>query len=72
MIAEHSLVVLDCNAPHEKLSRGDVGTIVHVYKGGTRDASRALSLAASLANGLDDGFTLNMVGRLSQYFPRVL
>jgi tetratricopeptide (TPR) repeat protein len=41
-------------------------------QGRTRDASRALSLAASLANGLDDGFTLNMVGGLSQYFPRVL
>ena len=34
MIAEHSLVVLDCNPPHDKLSRGDVGTVVHVYKGG--------------------------------------
>lgn len=34
MIAEHSLVVLDCTPPHEKLSRGDVGTVVHVYKGG--------------------------------------
>ena len=34
MIAEHSLVVLDCEPPHEKLSRGDVGTVVHVYKGG--------------------------------------
>jgi hypothetical protein len=34
MIAEHSLVVLDCNPPHEKLDRGDVGTVVHVYRGG--------------------------------------
>ena len=34
MIAEHSLVVLDCEPPHEKLNRGDVGTVVHVYKGG--------------------------------------
>ena len=34
MIAEHSLVVLDCDPPHKKLSRGDVGTVVHVYKGG--------------------------------------
>jgi len=33
MIAEHSLVVLDCNPPHEKLNRGDVGTVVHIYKG---------------------------------------
>jgi len=34
MITEHSLVVLDCNPPQEKLNRGDVGTVVHVYKGG--------------------------------------
>ncbi len=33
MITEHSLVVLDCDPPHEKLNRGDVGTVVHVYKG---------------------------------------
>lgn len=34
MITEHSLVVLDCDPPHAKLSRGDVGTVVHVYKNG--------------------------------------
>lgn len=34
MIAEHSLVVLDCNPPHASLNRGDVGTVVHVYKQG--------------------------------------
>lgn len=34
MIAEHSLVVLDCEPPHEKLNRGDVGAVVHVYKDG--------------------------------------
>lgn len=34
MIAEHSLVVLDCEPTHEKLDRGDVGTVVHVYKEG--------------------------------------
>lgn len=34
MISEHSLVVLDTDPPHERLSRGDVGTVVHVYKGG--------------------------------------
>lgn len=33
MIAEHSLVVLDCDPPHERLNRGDVGTVVHVYSG---------------------------------------
>lgn len=34
MITEHSLVVLDCDPPDEKLNRGDVGTVVHVYKDG--------------------------------------
>jgi hypothetical protein len=34
MISEHSLVVLDCDPPHEKLNRGDVGTVVHAYKDG--------------------------------------
>lgn len=34
MITEHSLVVLDRDAAHEKLSRGDVGTVVHVYESG--------------------------------------
>jgi len=34
MITEHSLVVLDREPEHEKLHRGDVGTIVHVYKDG--------------------------------------
>jgi hypothetical protein len=28
------LVVLDCDPPHDKLNRGDVGTVVYVYKGG--------------------------------------
>lgn len=34
MLAEHSLVVLDAEPTHSLLTRGDVGTIVHVYKGG--------------------------------------
>jgi hypothetical protein len=34
MIAEHELVVLDCDPEHEKLNRGDIGTVVHVYKDG--------------------------------------
>lgn len=34
MIAEHSLVVLDCDPPDAKLNCGDVGTVVHVYKNG--------------------------------------
>lgn len=35
MIAEHTLVVLDCDPPEPQLSRGDVGTVVHVYQNGT-------------------------------------
>ena len=34
MLAEHSLVVLDAELTDGKLSRGDVGTVVHAYKGG--------------------------------------
>jgi hypothetical protein len=34
MMKEHSLVVLDRDSAHEKLSRGDIGTIVHIYEGG--------------------------------------
>ena len=32
MITEHSLVVLDADARHQKLTHRDVGTVVHVYK----------------------------------------
>ncbi|MCZ6646538.1 MAG: hypothetical protein O7B79_09895 [SAR324 cluster bacterium] len=41
-------------------------------QGRSTDASRNLSRAASLAHGLDDGFTLNMVEGLSQYFFQLL
>jgi hypothetical protein len=34
MMKEHSLVVLDRDSAHEKLSRGDIGTIVNIYDGG--------------------------------------
>ena len=34
MIAEHSLVVLDADPPHENLARTDVGTVVPVYEDG--------------------------------------
>ncbi len=36
------------------------------------DAGREISLAASLAHGLEDGFTLNMVEALSLFFSQVL
>ena len=34
MLAEHSLAVLQQEHPEHGLTRGDVGTIVHVYRGG--------------------------------------
>lgn len=37
-------------------------------QGSMGDASRSLSLASSLAQGQRDGFTLNMVGWMSQFF----
>ncbi len=41
-------------------------------QGRARDAGRQISLAASLAHGLEDGFTLNMVESLSLFFLQVL
>ena len=38
-------------------------------EGREEDARRELSIASSLAHGLEDGFTLNMVGWLAQFFP---
>ncbi len=34
MIKEHDCVVLTANLPEEKLEAGDVGTVVHIHKGG--------------------------------------
>ena len=69
MIVEHSLVVLDCDPPHEKLHRGDVGTVVHVYKGGRGyevefvdgggQTVALLTLAASEVRPIDAGELLH-------------
>lgn len=40
-----------------------------VTQGRWQDAGRELSVASSLATGLQDGFTLNMIARLAQAFP---
>ena len=34
MIKEHDCVVLTANVPDEGLEAGDVGTVVHIHKGG--------------------------------------
>jgi len=34
MIAEHDRVVLSADMPRDGLMAGDVGTVVHVYRGG--------------------------------------
>ena len=34
MIKEHDCVVLTTNVPDEGLEAGDIGTVVHVHKGG--------------------------------------
>jgi hypothetical protein len=33
MIKEHDRIVLSADVPAEGLKRGDVGTVVHIYKG---------------------------------------
>ena len=34
MIKEHDCVVLTTDLPEEKLVAGDIGTVVHIHKGG--------------------------------------
>ena len=34
MVKEHDCVVLTANVPEEGLAAGDVGTVVHIHKGG--------------------------------------
>jgi hypothetical protein len=34
MIKEHDCVVLTTNVPDEVLEAGDIGTVVHIHKGG--------------------------------------
>ena len=34
MIKEHDCVVLTTNVPDESLEAGDIGTVVHIHKGG--------------------------------------
>ena len=34
MIQEHDCVVLSANVPDEGLEAGDIGTVVHIHKGG--------------------------------------
>ncbi len=34
MIKEHDCVVLTANLPDEGLEAGDIGTVVHIHKGG--------------------------------------
>jgi len=34
MIKEHDCVVLTANVPDEGLEAGDIGTVVHIHKGG--------------------------------------
>jgi hypothetical protein len=34
-IKEHDCVVLTADLPNEELEAGDVGTVIHIHKGGT-------------------------------------
>ena len=35
MIQEHDVVVLTQDLPEERLTAGDVGTVIHIHEGGT-------------------------------------
>jgi hypothetical protein len=44
-IKEHDCVVLTANLPEEKLKAGDVGTVVHIHKGGVAYEVKFVTLA---------------------------
>jgi hypothetical protein len=44
-IKEHDCVVLKANLPEEKLEAGDVGTVVHIHKGGVAYEVEFVTLA---------------------------
>lgn len=44
-IKEHDCVVLTASLPEEKLEAGDVGTVVHVHKGGVAYEVEFVTLA---------------------------
>ncbi|MDA0838588.1 MAG: DUF4926 domain-containing protein [Planctomycetota bacterium] len=44
-IKEHDCVVLTANLPQEGLEAGDVGTIVHIHKGGVAYEVEFITLA---------------------------
>ena len=46
MIKEHDCVVLTTNVPEEGLEAGDVGTVVHMHKGGMPKPSSSLGTAS--------------------------
>ena len=58
MVKEHERVVLKTDLPAEKLEAGDVGTVVHIYRGGrayeveftTLDGSTAAVVTVSAAS----------------------
>lgn len=46
-IKEHDCVVLTKNLPEENLEAGDVGTVVHIHKGGVAYEVEFVTLAGS-------------------------
>jgi hypothetical protein len=44
-IKEHDCVVLTADLPEEKLETGDVGTVVHIHKGGAAYEVEFVTLA---------------------------
>lgn len=79
LMGEHGQVteLLDKAMDLYKVEEDQAGVArVHLHRaalaldrGRLQEAGRQLSTASSLASGLGDGFTLNMVQRLSQAFP---
>jgi hypothetical protein len=45
MLKEHEIVVLTQNLPKERLTAGDVGTVVHIHQGGAGYEVEFMTLA---------------------------
>ena len=63
-IKEHDCVVLTKNLPEESLEAGDVGTVVHIHKGGAAYEVEFVTLAGkTLAVATVEASALRPVGK---------
>lgn len=65
MIKEHDRVVLKTDVPSERLKAGDVGTVVHIHRGG-----EAYELEFMTLNGETVAVTMLLASQVRPVGPR--